>query len=143
MQQNYKNHVRTVPLYHIVLYVILLLCLITATWNLYRALTFHSGRLVAVTLLGLVLAAGIIAWYARVFSLKAQDRAIRAEENLRHLALTGKLLDHRLHLSQIIALRFAEDEEFISLAAKAAETQMKASEIKQAITCWRPDHHRV
>ncbi|MDE3213710.1 MAG: hypothetical protein KGM98_10790 [Bacteroidota bacterium] len=143
MAQNYKSHVRYVPLYHIVLYVLLLLCLITSSWNLFRALSFHSGRLVAVSLVGLVLIGAILAWYSRVFALKAQDRAIRAEENIRHLALTGKLLDKRLHLSQIIALRFANDEEFLTLATKAAEEGMKASDIKQAIRDWKADYHRV
>lgn len=142
-QQNFKTHARYVPLYHVVLYLLLLLCLVTSAWNLFRALSFHSGRLVAVTLVGLVIIGVIIAWYARAFALKAQDRAIRAEENLRYFALTGKLLDKRLHLSQIIALRFAEDEEFVSLAAKAASETMKAVDIKQAIQQWKADHHRV
>lgn len=143
MDQNFKTHARYVPLYHIALYIILLLCLITSSWNLVRALSFHSGRLVAVTLVGLVLAGLIIAWYSRVFALKAQDRAIRAEENLRHFSLTGKLLDSQLHLSQIIALRFASDEEFLELAKRAAAENMKAANIKQAIRNWKADHHRV
>jgi hypothetical protein len=46
------------------------------------------------------------------FALRAQDRAIRAEENLRHFILTGKPFDSRLRMSQIIALRFAPDDEF-------------------------------
>ena len=44
----------------------------------------------------------ILFFLCRIFPLKAQDRAIRAEENLRHYALTGKLLDSRLTISQII-----------------------------------------
>ena len=53
-----------------------------------------------------------------VFAVGAQDRAIRAEENLRHFALTGKLLDKRLRKSQVIALRFADDDEFVLLQKK-------------------------
>ena len=48
----------------------------------------------------------------RVYPLKAQDRAIRADENLRHFAMTGKLLDPRLTVKQVVALRFASDGEF-------------------------------
>ncbi len=86
---------------------------------------------------------GLLFWYTRTFALKAQDRAIRAEENLRHLALTGKLLDARLHIHQVIALRFAPDDEFVDLAKKAAETGMRSAQIKQEIRNWRADHHRV
>ena len=35
--------------------------------------------------------------------------------------MTGKLLDSRLHTLQIVALRFASDEEFVELARKSAE----------------------
>jgi hypothetical protein len=85
----------------------------------------------------------VLLWYARIFALRAQDRAIRAEENFRHFILTGKPLDSRLRMSQIIALRFASDEEFVELAKKAAEEGMKMKEIKMAIKNWRPDYHRV
>ena len=68
----------------------------------------------------------MIFWYAREFAVGAQDRAILAQENLRHLALTGKLLDKRLRKSQVIALRFADDTEFLLLAEKAANENMKS-----------------
>ena len=73
----------------------------------------------------------------------AQDRAIKAEENLRHFALTGKLLDGRLTPSQIIALRFASDNEFVILADRAIIENLSNKDIKKAIQYWRADHHRV
>jgi len=79
----------------------------------------------------------------RLFPLRAQDRAIRAEENLRHFALTGKLLDKRLTIGQITGLRFAEDEEFVRLAKEAVEKKMSGNEIKKAIKNWRQDHLRM
>jgi hypothetical protein len=85
----------------------------------------------------------LLCYYGREFALKAQDRAIRAEENLRHFSLTGKLLDSRLTTSQIIALRFASDTEFLILAERAANDSLKAEEIKKAIINWREDNHRV
>jgi hypothetical protein len=142
-EQNYKNHPRLVPLYHVVLSLILIACFIFSVWNLYRAYDHHSGRLVAVTLCGFCIAFVITAWYARVFALAAQDRAIRAEENLRHFVLTGKLLDKRLTIWQIIALRLAEDTEFLLLAERAVKENMKPKEIKIAIANWKEDHHRV
>ena len=79
----------------------------------------------------------------RSFPLAAQDRAIRAEENLRYFSLTGKLPDKGLTMSQIIALRFADDDEFVDLAAKALKDNMSNKEIKQAIQSWRTDNHRA
>ncbi len=54
----------------------------------------------------------LITCMARIFSIKAEDRAMRAEENLRHFVLTGSLLDSSLTLRQIIELWFAVDDEF-------------------------------
>jgi hypothetical protein len=85
----------------------------------------------------------LLYWYIRSFPLKAQDRAIRAEENLRHYVLTGKLLDSRLRISQVIALRFASDDEFVALAKKAAEEGLNNDAIKREIRTWRADHHRA
>jgi hypothetical protein len=82
-------------------------------------------------------------FFSRVFPLKAQDRAIRAEENLRHFAMTGKLLDHRLNIKQIIALRFASDEEFVELSRKAADQGLSMDDIKKSVKHWRPDYDRV
>jgi hypothetical protein len=82
-------------------------------------------------------------YYLRSFALKAQDRAIRAEENFRHYLLTGKPLDSRLTIRQIIGLRFASDEEFPELAKKAAESGMSEEEIKKSIKNWKPDTYRV
>jgi hypothetical protein len=83
------------------------------------------------------------AFFARTFALKAQDRAIRAEENLRHYVLTGKLLDRRLSVGQIVGLRFASDEEFPALAQKAAESGLAQKEIKRSVKNWRADHDRL
>jgi hypothetical protein len=81
--------------------------------------------------------------FARTFALKAQDRAIRAEENLRHFAMTGKLLDPRLSVKQIVGLRFASDEEFVALARKAADESLTPDAIKRAVKNWRADTYRV
>jgi hypothetical protein len=80
---------------------------------------------------------------SRGFALKAQDRAIRAEESLRYFILTGKRLNQGITMQQIIALRFASDEEFPTLAERAATEQLSNKEIKKAIRKWRSDHYRV
>jgi hypothetical protein len=96
---------------------------------------------------GLLLLVFIVAffffWFIRSFSLGAQDRAIRAEENLRYYSLTGKLFDSRLTLAQIIALRFAPDEEFVGLVDRAINENLTQNSIKQAIQNWKADHNRI
>ena len=142
-EQNYKNHRQTVPMFHIVLFALLALTLIGSFVNLFQSLGDHQRLYSASLIVALTLAALIVMFLARIFALKAQDRAIRAEENLRHFALTGKLLDSRLTLRQIIGLRFASDGEFVSLAEKAADEKLSEDAIKRAIRQWRPDTYRV
>ena len=141
--QNYANHTRFVPGFHFVLAGILLLTLIGSLVNLYRSVGDHQRLYSASLIVVLTVCMGILYYYCRIFPLKAQDRAIRAEENLRHFVLTGKLLDSRLTIGQVIALRFAPDEEFVELAKKAVDGNMPAAAIKQAIKNWKADYHRV
>jgi Family of unknown function (DUF6526) len=85
----------------------------------------------------------ILFWFARAFALKAQDRAIRAEENFRYFILTGKPFPKELQMSQIIALRFAGDEEFAALTQKALSENLSQKQIKEAVKNWRVDNNRV
>ena len=85
----------------------------------------------------------LVGFFARFFALRAQDRAIRAEERLRHFMLTSKPLDPRLTMRQIIGLRFASDAEFPELAARAAQESLSQDAIKQAVKNWRPDPDRA
>jgi hypothetical protein len=103
----------------------------------------HERLYNAALIVALSLAGFLTAFFGRVFALKAQDRAIRAEENLRHFVMTGKLLDPRLSMGQIVALRFASDGEFVVLAQKAAADSMKPADIKRAVRNWRADEYRA
>lgn len=141
--QNYANHRQFVPLYHAVLFLVLLLTLIGACVNLYESWGDHQRLYSAALIVVLCLTSFLIAFFARVFPLKAQDRAIRAEENLRHFAMTGKLLDPRLDVRQIVALRFASDAEFVPLAQRAADEGMAPDDIKKSVKQWRPDTYRA
>jgi hypothetical protein len=142
-EQNYANHRQTVPLFHQVLMPLLLLTLIGSGVNLYLSLGDHQRLYSASLILVLTICVIFASLFARVFALKAQDRAIRAEENLRSLALTGKLLDARLSVRQVIGLRFASDGEFAALAKRAAEENLTPDAIKRAVKEWRPDAYRV
>jgi len=142
-EQNYKNHARYVPLYHFVLFGILVLTLIGSFVNLYQSwgdhMRIYSASLISVLTVSMLM----LFFFARIFALKAQDRAIRAEENLRHFVLTGRLLDPRLSIKQIVALRFAPDDEFVALGVRAANENLAPGDIKRAIGNWRADEYRV
>ncbi len=136
--QNFKNHTKWVPMYHFVLFLLMLTGLVLAIVYLVKGINLLS-------VLFLVLAISVVlgSFFTRIFALKAQDRAIRAEESLRYFSMTGKLLNPSLSMPQIIALRFASDEEFLELTGKALQNNMSAKEIKQAIQHWRADLYRV
>jgi hypothetical protein len=140
-EQNFKKHSRYIPLWHFIIPVIMLVLLIGSIINLIHA-DAHNHYSAALIVVIAVLFIGFY-WYTRWFALRAQDRAIRAEENFRHFILTGKPLDNRLHMRQIIALRFAGDDEMPALAKRAAEEKLSQTEIKKAIKNWKPDYNRV
>ena len=141
--QNYANHRRTVPIYHFILFPIIALTLIGSFVNLYQSWGDHqrqySSSLIVVAMVCLLL----LFFIARLFPLKAQDRAIRVEENLRHYVMTGNQLDPKLTVRQIIGLRFASDEEFVDLARRAVEDNLSEDAIKKAVKNWRADTYRV
>jgi len=141
--QNYANHRRLVPMFHGVLFTLLVLTLIGSLVNVYLSWGDHQ-RIYSASLIVVLDVCGLFLFaFCRIFSLKAQDRAIRAEENLRHFALTGKLLDPRITIRQVIALRFAPDVEFPALAGRAAGENLEPDAIKRAIKQWKPDEYRV
>jgi Family of unknown function (DUF6526) len=142
-KQNYSNHRRWVPGYHFVLSSLLIIGTLIAGVNALRHMP-NTGGFVSAVLIENAFACGLLLfWYSRQFPLKVQDRAIRAEENLRYYALTGKLLDDRLNIRQIIALRFAPDEEFLELVEKAIKENLAPEDIKMAVKEWKADHHRA
>ncbi|MFY8129001.1 MAG: DUF6526 family protein [Chitinophagaceae bacterium] len=139
--QNFSNHAQLVPMYHFVGLPLLLITLIGSIVNLINTNkeNLYNASLIFCICLLLIIAI----MYTRLFALKAQDRAIRAEERLRYFIRTGKDLPTSLKLSQIIALRFASDNEYDVLLQQTIEQKLKAKEIKQAIKNWKPDYNRV
>ena len=140
-EQNVKNHSRYIPLWHFIIPLVMVALLSWSVFNLVHA-DAHNHYSAAVIVVIAILLVGFY-WYTRWFALRAQDRAIRAEENFRHFVLTGKPFDGRLLMGQIIALRFASDEEMPLLAKRAVEENLSSKDIKRAIKNWKPDHNRV
>lgn len=141
MMQNYRNHRRYLLLYHVLTLTALLALLIGSLVNLMH--TSKEGLYSASLFVLVTVVLALLFVFVRRFPLKVQDRAIRAEENLRHYILTGKPLDRQLTMGQIIALRFASDEELAGLARRAVEEALNSDEIKREIRNWRPDHYRA
>lgn len=142
-EQNYKNHARMVTGFHYVLAGIILVALILSLINLYQEFQSEEGILESIIFILLTISVLLAALYGRSFALKAQDRAIRAEENFRHYILTGKPLNNSLRMGQILALRFAPDAEFPTIAEKAVLGNLGNKEIKQLIQHWKADNNRV
>ena len=140
-EQNFSNHARMVPGYHYMT-APAILALIGGSIN-YALKASPENKYLAFLLVLTSFILIMLFAFARTFALKAQDRAIRAEENLRHYVLTGKLLPSSLTMGQVIALRFAPDAEFPALAEKAATGNLSQKEIKQSIQNWKADFYRV
>lgn len=141
--QNYATHRRFVPLYHYYLTGFVFATLIGSVINLVKSINAGSGVYSASLILAVILAMILVGFFARTFALRAQDRVIRAEENLRHYIKFGSLLDPRLKMRQIIGLRFASDEEYEALIHQAIEKNLAEEDIKKAVKNWRADEDRM
>jgi hypothetical protein len=140
-EQNFKNHAKMVPGFHYVGMLSILALLGGSINYLCRATPDNKYLASLLTLTAFILA---VLWiYIRTFPLKAQDRAIRADENLRYYVLTGKLFPTELKIQQIIALRFAPDNEFVALVDRAIKENLSNKDIKSAIQHWKADFYRV
>jgi hypothetical protein len=140
-EQQFSNHARMHPLYHFVTAPLVLVGLIGSIVNLVNAEpgSVYSASLIVLAFIILLFIGAML----RTYALKAQDRAIRAEESLRYFILSGKAIDARLKMGQIVALRFASDDEFVALAEKAATEGLSGKQIKQLIQNWKADYRRI
>jgi len=140
--QNYANHTRRHPPFHFFVVPVLLINIICAVVYCVMHPGWHQVWWIVVSLALLVLAV-----LSRTNALKAQDRIIRLEERLRYQQLLPADLVQQaksLGVDQMIALRFAADEELPGLIRAVLAGQIsKPAEIKQAIKSWRADEFRV
>jgi hypothetical protein len=140
--QNLANHVRYVPMYHLVLTLLLLANL---AYQVRAAFRCFSGSSLAG--LCVALALFLLFFYARQFAVTVQDRVIRLEMRLRMERLLPAELTSRFgefEPPQLVALRFAGDGELADLARRvlAGELRSNAS-IKREIKDWQADRLRA
>ena len=145
--QSFKNHTRRDPIFMFVIMPPLLLNVAFAIYATIRSWDnnrpYHHTHLWWIVMSFVFL---LLAELTRYYAIKNQDRIIRLEEQLR---LADLLPESQLHLidaitiKQYVALRFASDAELPTLAARAVAENLEPKQIKEAITTWRPDNHRV
>jgi hypothetical protein len=138
--QSYAHHAHhPVPTYvATVLGLAALVCAVGAWWFGWNTRD-AAVVLLALTVVPLV---GISRWYI----VALQDRIIQLEMQVRCARVLPAGQDEQLaQLSpkQVVALRFAGDDELGDLLARAVREQMTPDAIKKAIKQWRPDFLRT
>jgi hypothetical protein len=139
--QSLKNHARFDPFYHLFITGFYFLNLVYAGFHLHRQPSLSSGWYLVLSI-----AAIVPIFKLRLYPLKVQDRVIRLEERLRLQALSPQQWHpqiYRLTEDQLIALRFAADDEVVELAKQALEHNLTRKQIKERIKSWRADDWRV
>ena len=139
--QNLKNHVKLDPPFHLFIGPVFFISWIISVVMLVRQPGFLAAWAVV-----FMTAAVVAIFRIRQYALKVQDRVIRLEERLRLASLlpeslTAKIPD--LNESQIIALRFACDQEIPALVQKVLLENLSNADIKKAVVTWRPDYWRI
>ena len=142
MTQNFQNHAKFVPGFHIVTLGIFAINLI---WSLYRVVRAFSAQSVIALLLAVAFL--LTAFYGRIFALTVQDRVIRLEMRLRMQQVLPAELRERIPeftVSQLVALRFASDAELPSLARKVLDEKLNDRKaIKKLVQNWQADFLRA
>jgi hypothetical protein len=140
--QTYKTHRRLVPAYHIGVLSALLVYFIWSVYQLFQGLT-------GAAVVGVILSAALMTFAISIRSqiLRVQDRVIRLEMRLRlRENLPADLASRAAHLPvrQLIALRFASNEELPSLVQEVVDGKIvEPNAIKQRIRQWQADHLRA
>ena len=140
--QNYKNHTRIVPAFHI---GVLGVFTVNVLWSAYRLTGGATGQAV----MDLLMAIGLLALAitARSMILRVQDRLIRLEMRLRLREVLSADLQGRIPAltpRQLIALRFASDAELPALVREVlGGTLATTKDIKLRIKDWQGDFLRA
>jgi len=140
--QTFASHRRFIPAFHFFALPVLLINVFAVAYQFVRDPRLVNGWAL---LVAIALAIGIT--WSRFMPLRAQDRIIRLEERTRLERLLPSDMRGRigeLTSRQLIAIRFAADDEVPDLTRRALNGELKSpSEIKRAIRNWRADHMRV
>jgi hypothetical protein len=139
--QNYKNHKSgRKDFFTYTIYSSLLLIIMSIV---YACLSFGLQSFIIFLL---TLFIGVVLVAAKTIANKNQDRIIRMEMRFRYYLLTNKrfeAIENQLSMRQIVALRFASDEELLALIERTIQEKLTPDTIKQEIKNWLGDYYRV
>jgi hypothetical protein len=140
MDQNYATHGHhPIPTYIAAVFALVAMITSIGAW-LFGWLTIH------VSLISLSFAVAVLVAMSRTYITKLQDRIIMLEMKVRcaELLPAGKAaLLSKLSPKQVVALRFASDDELGELLEQSISSNLPPKVIKQSIKNWRPDYHRT
>jgi hypothetical protein len=139
--QNLKNHIRLLPPFHFFVIPVLLI-------NFFYAIWIAISQPAVSTVWAIVVAAALLtlAFLARIMALRVQDRVIRLEMRHRLKELLPSDLQPRINEltpRQLVALRFASDEEMPGLVGEVLAGRLATPKtIKQSVKNWQGDYLR-
>lgn len=140
MPQSYASHAHhPVPTYIAAVFTLIALVCLIGAWLL-------GWPTLAAGAVSLACAVVMLVAISRIYTARLQDRIIRLEMTVRCTGLLPPeqtvLLD-QLDTKQIVALRFASDQELGALLQRSASERLPPDAIKQAIQHWRADDLRT
>lgn len=139
--QSFANHARFDPPFHFFMIPVFAITTVAAIVTAVRTPSLGSIWYVVFTA-----AITVAAFKIRLYALKVQDRVIRLEERLRMMSVLPAEMRARIPevtADQCVGLRFASDEELAALVRRALDEKLDRKQIKQAVTNWRADYHRI
>ena len=140
MPQSFASHAhRPVETLIAGIFGLLAIVLLVGAW-LFGWATLAPGAV------SLSLAVAMLVAMSRTYVTKLQDRIILLEMKVRCAEVLPAGQDARLAelgTKQVVALRFASDEELGALLERAVREKLPPVEIKRAIKTWRPDYLRT
>lgn len=142
--QNYSNHIRYYTPHHFVFYpiagILFGICISFGFKSDEYNLLWYMMSIIIILIMCLSF------MLRQHYALGNQNRIARLELRFRYYTLTQKRfenIEQQLSLSQILALRFAPDEELVTLIERALKENLSPDEIKKAIKNWMPDYMRL
>ena len=140
MEQSFENHAHhPIPTYVAAAFTLVALVASIGAW-VFDWPTLHLA------VLCVALASVVFTSMSRTYVTRLQDRIILLEMKIRAAEILPAGQDGRLNQltpKQVVALRFASDEELGELLERAIREQLPPREIKRAVKRWRQDALRT
>jgi Family of unknown function (DUF6526) len=141
-EQTFQNHARLLPAFHFFVLPVLFANVLNSIWRVWLA----PGPS---TIFAFIVATALLTlgFLSRIQALTVQDRVIRLEMRLRLRQVLPQELHGRigeLTHRQLVALRFASDQELPQLVREVLDGTLQTSkDIKMRVKNWQPDWLRA